>query len=206
MTHVLLTAFQPYQGWQTNASWLTLVELTRELPQQPQITTRLYPVDYETVLDRIQGDVSDHYDYVLLTGQAPGRARIEIETVALNLAADIPGEGDACRPLIADGPLAYSSSLPADSLCARIRQAGIPAAVSRHGGTYLCNAALYYALHQINSQQLTCQAAFIHVPLDTSQAAVHTTAIASLPAAFSAQALRIILQSLCDKPAETDLA
>ena len=43
MTRVLLTAFQPYEGWQTNASWLALVELTRDLPDQPMVTTRLYP-------------------------------------------------------------------------------------------------------------------------------------------------------------------
>ncbi len=81
MTRVLLTAFQPYDSWQSNASWLALVELTRDLPPQPLVTTRLYPVDYGAVQDRIAGDMNDHYDYVILTGQAPGRPRIEIETV-----------------------------------------------------------------------------------------------------------------------------
>jgi len=39
---VLLTAFEPYDRWKANASWLTLVQLTQNFPEQPKITTRLY--------------------------------------------------------------------------------------------------------------------------------------------------------------------
>jgi pyrrolidone-carboxylate peptidase len=46
MARVLLTAFGPYGSWESNASWLALTELTRELPSLPQVTTRLYPTDY----------------------------------------------------------------------------------------------------------------------------------------------------------------
>jgi pyroglutamyl-peptidase len=196
MSRVLLTAFQPYETWSDNASWLSLIELTRDLPAQPLVTTRLYPVDYRAVFDRITEDVAGRYDYVILTGQAPGRARIELETVALNLASVAASDHDACRSLVEDGPTAYISSLPAETICRRIRQAGIPAGVSTHAGTYLCNAALYYALHQISCQQLASQAIFIHLPLDTSQAAQSASPIPSLPASVSAQALRIVLESL----------
>ncbi len=47
MTRVLLTAFEPYDTWKANASWLALVDLTSDLPSQPQVTTRLYPVDFD---------------------------------------------------------------------------------------------------------------------------------------------------------------
>ena len=46
MPRVLLTAFEPYDRWKANASWLALVQLTQHLPDEPQITTRLYPVDF----------------------------------------------------------------------------------------------------------------------------------------------------------------
>ena len=49
MPRVLITAFGPYGKWAENASWLALVELTRHLPAQPEITTRRYPVDLEVV-------------------------------------------------------------------------------------------------------------------------------------------------------------
>jgi pyroglutamyl-peptidase len=196
MLRVLLTAFQPYERWPENASWLALMELTRQLPPTPSVTTRLYPVDYHRMQDRLSGDVNDRYDFVVLTGQAPGRPRIEIETVALNLARETADETSACRPLVAEGPVAYSSGLPAEAICTQMRGAGIPAGVSRHGGTYLCNAALYFALHQIATQQLATHAVFVHLPLDTSQAARYPEPIPSLPAAVSAQALRILLHNL----------
>ena len=40
MPTLLLTAFEPYDGWPENSSWLTLVELTKNLPSAPRLTTR----------------------------------------------------------------------------------------------------------------------------------------------------------------------
>jgi len=40
MTSVLITAFEPYDRWKTNASWLALIQMTQNLPEQPEITTR----------------------------------------------------------------------------------------------------------------------------------------------------------------------
>lgn len=196
MTRVLLTAFEPYGPWRTNASWLTLVALTRDLPSEPSVTTRLYPVDYESVRERLTSDLAGNYDFVILTGQAPGRTRLELETVALNLATNSTASVDAPRPLLVDGPLAYNVDLPAEMLCEQIRTVGIPAAVSRHAGTYLCNASLYYALHEITQRNLATRALFIHLPLDPSQAARHADPVASQSADVSARALRVILEGL----------
>ena len=43
MKTVLITAFEPYDRWGTNASWDALVALTSQLPEQPRIVTRRYP-------------------------------------------------------------------------------------------------------------------------------------------------------------------
>lgn len=196
MTRVLLTAFQPYDNWTTNASWLALVELTRDLPSHLNVTTRLYPVDYDGLLERLMSDLHDRYDYAILTGQAPGRSRVELETVALNLRSDGSASTRPAQQLVDGAPLAYASSLPADSLCESVRTAGIPAAVSYHGGTYLCNAALYFALHQTAHRQLSTQSIFVHLPIDTTQAARCTGAIPSLAMSESARALQIILMNL----------
>jgi len=39
MPTVLITAFDAYDAWEQNSSWLTLIELTRNLPEQPSVTT-----------------------------------------------------------------------------------------------------------------------------------------------------------------------
>ena len=69
MPRVLLTAFEPYDRWKANASWLALVELTRNLPEQPQVTTRLYPVDFSEMKERLEADLSAKFDFALHVGQ-----------------------------------------------------------------------------------------------------------------------------------------
>ena len=57
MPSVLITAFDPYDQWDENASWLALVELTRELPTEAEITTRLYPVELNAMKEKLAVDL-----------------------------------------------------------------------------------------------------------------------------------------------------
>lgn len=195
MTRVLITAFEPYDRWSENASWLALVELTRELPAAPHITTRRYPVDYEQVRKRIESDLAGGYDFVLHLGQAPGAARIHLEAVGLNLRGGMDNSVSA-EPLCLDGPIAYRSALPLEQWAQRLQREAIPASVSYHAGTFLCNAAMYYTHHIAASQGLRTRAAFIHVPLDPRQVANDRHETAAQPAALSGHAIRIILDEL----------
>jgi pyroglutamyl-peptidase len=195
MTRVLVTAFEPYDRWTENASWLALVELTSQLPTSPQVTTRRYPVDYEQVRKRIESDLAGGYDFVLHLGQAPGSARIHLEAVGLNVRSGIDNSISA-EPLCLDGPMAYRSALPLEEWAQRLNREGIPARVSYHAGTFLCNAAMYYTHHLAAMQGLRTRAAFIHVPLDPRQVANDRQASSAQPAALSGQAIRLILEEL----------
>lgn len=198
MTRVLITAFEPYDQWTANASWLALVALTRELPAEPQVTTRLYPVDLSTLRQRLRQDLSSGgYDVVLLTGQAPGSSAIRLESIGLNVHPDACRSGQI-QELEPEGPLAYQSGLPLSRYVERLRAAHIPAAISLHAGTYLCNAALYLAHHFCHQLELTTKIAFIHLPLDVSQVARDPATLASLPAAISANALQLILAEIAE--------
>ena len=83
MATVLLTAFEPYDRWTTNASWLALMELVKDLPKAPAITTRLYPVEFQEVRRRLREDLQSNYDVALHLGQAPGSARPRIRRTRL---------------------------------------------------------------------------------------------------------------------------
>ena len=72
MVSVLVTAFEAYDQWQENASWLALVELTKELPQSLTIVTRRYPVDFEETRKRLERDLADNHEFAIHLGQAPG--------------------------------------------------------------------------------------------------------------------------------------
>ena len=170
-----------------------MVELTKDLPDEPELTTRLYPVDFTEMFEQLEADLAEEFDVVLLLGQAPGAAEIRLEAVGLNVGEDHEeGPGDFF-PLVADGPLAYRSPLPLAAWAAELRDAGIPAVVSHHAGTSLCNAALYLALHATERDRLRTRAAFVHLPLDPAQLDGDAET-PSLPAIASASAVRFILE------------
>jgi pyroglutamyl-peptidase len=193
MPKILLTAFQPYDRWPTNASWLTLVELTRDLPTSFDITTRLYPVDYDAVRSMVRNDLAANYDVVVHLGQAPESSRLRLEMIGLNARMVGPNQ---FGPLTMEGPVAYQSNLPLVDWAAKIRHAGIPAEVSFHAGTYLCNALLYFSLQAIEELALSTEAMFLHVPLDVSQVVNEREDVPSLPVELSARALRMILEEI----------
>ena len=198
MTKVLVTAFEPYGDWQTNASWLSLMELTKNMPEQPEITTRLYPVEFDAVKRKLEEDLIADFDYALHLGQSPGATAIALESTAINMGGDPEAGPDGCEPLLEGGPTAYRTSLPLQDWAEQLRRDGIPAQVSHHAGTYLCNATLYFSQHIAKRMGLKTLSAFVHVPLDVSQAAQQQPVPPSLPASLTAAALGKILTLLAE--------
>jgi pyroglutamyl-peptidase len=196
MPHVLLTAFEPYDRWKANASWLALVHVTQNLPQFPNITTRLYPVDFLEMKERLAADLSSNFDYALHLGQAPGSSRIQLEAIGLNIGGSSSQSPDQYRMLTDEGPVAYRTGLPLADWAVKLRRANIPAQVSYHAGTYLCNATLYWSHYLVERMSLQTKSAFIHVPLDITQVVNEPHGTASLPATVSANAVRLILEEL----------
>lgn len=196
MTSVLITAFEPYDRWEENSSWLALVELTRSLPAHPKVITRRYPVDFERVEARLGDDLAANYDYVLHLGQAPGISRVHLEAIGINVGGHSSQTPDEFRPLVPDGPAAYRTRLPLAEWSQAIRAAGIPCQVSYHAGTYLCNALLYLTHHLAATRGFKSQAAFIHLPLAPEQVLCERQDWPTLPPALAADAIRYILENL----------
>ena len=196
MPTVLLTAFEPYDRWSENASWLALVELTRELPSSPKIVTRRYPVDFEKARTRLAEDLKTGYDVALHLGQAPGIGRVHLEQVGLNIGGTAQQSPDQFQPLATDGPAAYRSSLPLQRWAGEIREAGIPCQVSYHAGTYLCNAVLYLSHYFAEQQKLRTKSAFVHLPLAPQQVLADRQDLPSMPSSQCAVALRTILAAI----------
>jgi pyroglutamyl-peptidase len=201
MPTVLLTTFDAYGDWPANASWLCLVELTRALPEQPAVTTRRYPVDFTEARARLERDLRAGYDYAIHLGQAPGSHALRLEAFAINAGGEAGAPPDDARPLEPAGPAAYRSPLPLAAWAAKLRAAGVPAQVSHHAGTYLCNATLYWSCHLSRELGFPTRSAFVHLPLDTSQVLAAGCAGPSLPAALSAIGVRLILEELANDPA-----
>lgn len=192
MTRVLLTAFEPYDRWTENSSWLALVDLTQWYEGPIELTTRRYPVDLAKMSEQLRKDLQEDHDIALHVGQAPGEPVISLESVGLNIRSD-------GSPLIPDAPEAYRSKLPLELAVTRLNEAGIPASVSHHAGTYLCNAALYLSHHYANSFGMKTKSAFVHLPLAPCQVAKDKQKLASLSTPMASAAAALLIQ-LFDQP------
>ncbi len=192
MPRVLLTAFEPYDRWKANASWLALVQLTQNLPDEPQITTRLYPVDFAEMKARLAADLSANFDYALHVGQAPGSSRIQLEAIGLNIGGSSSQSPDQYRPLVGRWPRGVPlrhCRWPIGPLSCGGRRAGTGLVPCRH--LFVQRHALLVALF-VERMALATQTAFIHVPLDVSQVVNEPHGTASLPVSISSQAVRLI--------------
>ncbi len=194
--NVLITAFQPYDDWEANSSWLTLVELTRTLPEQPSVTTRLLPVDFDAAYEQLQRDLTANYDLAIHLGQAPGNSRVAVECVGLNVRGERHQSPGEFTQLVKDGVTAYHSQLPLQEWVDKFRTAGVPAEVSHHAGCYLCNASLYWTHHLASLHGYKTQAAFLHLPLETSQVVQLKKPMPSLPAKLMAAGIRLVLDEV----------
>lgn len=100
---------------------------------------------------------------VLALGVAGGRDRVCVESRAVNR-TDYPLPDDAGRVLrgMLDGGVAgadLATVVPAAEMARRMRQAGVPARVSRDAGRYVCNHFYYLLLRRLKGR-----AVFVHVP------------------------------------------
>lgn len=189
MTRILLTAFEPYDRWQENSSWLALVDLTNWYDGVAELTTRRYPVELTRMSEQLKKDLQQEYDLAIHLGQSPGATHLKLEAVGLNVRSD-------GTPLIDDAPAAYRSTLRFDACEKALSEAGIPVEISHHAGTYLCNAAMYLSQHYAASFGLKTQSLFVHIPLTPAQVAKDTHRLASMSTPMSSAAIAILVDRL----------
>jgi pyroglutamyl-peptidase len=183
---ILLTAFEPYDSWEQNSSWESLVAYLHTNGISPGVTTRRYPVDLASLTSRLEKDLEQGYDAVLHLGQAPGISRVQMEAIALNVAGMTDAPADFFGPLVVDGPVAYRTRFRLDHWNQELRTSGIPCSVSFHAGTYLCNAVMYLTHHWHELRNRSCSIGFIHIPLTPEQILHSRRDLPSMPREMTA--------------------
>ncbi len=198
---LLLTAFEPYDQWKTNSSWLTLVELLKDLPTGGSLVTRRYPVDLPSLQEKLEADLARDFDVVLHLGQSPGASSIKLEAIAVNAAGCLEDRGEELEEIVPGGPVAYRTTMPLRRWSELLRSNHIPTAISYHAGTFLCNAAMYLSHHELKrrtgkKQKRTSMVGFVHLPLATEQVVSHGQSLPSLPLSTLARAIRLLIEDL----------
>ena len=170
---ILVTGFDPFGGETVNPAY-EAVKLLPDTIAGAQIIKLQVPTRFALSGTVLEAAVNEHRpDAVICVGQAGGRSAITPERVAINLAdASIPdnaGDQPVDEPIRKDGAPAYFTSLPVKAMVQRMRDAGIPAAVSYTAGTYVCNYLLYTLLYLIDKKYPNVRGGFIHVPYAMEQ-------------------------------------
>lgn len=171
---ILVTGFEPFGGQSLNPSWEVARALHGASLDGAQVTAVQLPCVFAQALPTLQDALKMHRpDIVLALGQAEGRCDFSVERVAINVIdARIPdnaGEQPIDVPVIADGPVAYFSTLPIKSLVLGLRASGFAASVSQTAGTFVCNQVFYALQHALAGQGV--HSGFVHLPLLPEQAA-----------------------------------
>lgn len=160
------------------------------------LVTRRYPVDLDVLRVKLPEDLERGFDAVVHLGQAPGAGLVRLESIALNVGGRLQNSEGELESLVDSAPLAYRSNMPLTRWIDKLRQAQIPAGVSYHAGTYLCNAVMYLTHHWYASRGLDVPIAFIHLPLASEQVTDQEHTLPSLPLSTLVRTLVVILEDI----------
>ncbi|MEM4666114.1 MAG: pyroglutamyl-peptidase I, partial [Thermofilum sp.] len=179
MSTLLITGFEPFGGESVNPSSLAAVEAARTLASKlpgVSVVSAVLPVSYRRAREAVRDLVEKHKpDVAIALGQAGGLAYVAVERVAVNLmdtgSPDNDGYAPVDEPIEPGAPAAYFSTLPVRLIVKKLREAGIPAALSYSAGTFICNLVMFELLHLSATRGWPRRAGFLHLPYLPEQAA-----------------------------------
>lgn len=189
---ILLTSFEPFGPWSENASSLAVTAFCEQYSGSADLVVRRYPVDFDAIEHHLRTDLDASIDLVILTGQSAKAATIEVETVALNVRSESEDNHGQCPKLNPSAPVAYETDCNVVDWCQALMEHNVPAKISHHAGTFLCNAAYFHALH-LRQVEHGPPAIFVHFPLTPAQVPGPYPGGETLPLELSVLALQLIV-------------
>ena len=167
----LLTGFNQFGDLEVNPTQLIVESMAQRQGTLTKVNlvAEVLPTEFIEAGNRISQLIRQHRpEMVVCLGVGAGLGEIHLERVALNLddggMPDNAGVSRTGQRIVPDGPLAYQSTLPLVQMREALRQRGIPAIISNHAGTYVCNHVFYLARHEVERLGIGSMCGFIHVP------------------------------------------
>lgn len=167
--NILVTGFGPFPGAVRNPSTRLALFLSRSrrITRSATVKAAIIPTAYEglsSALARLLD--AEQPDAVLMLGLAGSTPYLRIETRAANQVSSLYPDATrrkTDRMLIAGAPGILPVRAPVRSLLQAARSTGVEARLSNDAGSYICNAALFHALHRTRAKP-ALPIAFVHIP------------------------------------------
>jgi pyroglutamyl-peptidase len=170
-TTILVTGFGPFPGAPFNPTGplvKRLARLRRPALAEVKIIPHIFPTSYGAVDRELPKLIARHRpDALLMFGLATRTRHLRIELRARNALALLPdAAGSSLRRqgIAACAAAALPMPAPTRPLLAAVRGTGVPAALSRDAGRYLCNYLCWRAAEAAGQPRGPHLAAFVHVP------------------------------------------
>ena len=199
---ILVTGFEPFGGEAVNASWEAARKLDGWRLGEFAAVARLLPCAYDaSVKELIRAIETLKPEAILMTGQAAQRAVVCVERFARNLddaaAPDNLGHLRKAVAISEGAPERLEAAAPVKAIAGAIREAGIPARVSRSAGGFVCNHLYFGALRYLRDKGRATPAVFVHLPATPGQTPPASSA-RRLVSADAAKALRAAAAAMVD--------
>jgi pyroglutamyl-peptidase len=176
MARILVSGFRPFLHHSMNSSERVVTSLAVE---RQEIETVLLPVSFQGSFIELKKHLNTNprYDFVVMLGQANGRAAVSLERVALNWMESTKPDNDGECPVggrILSGapdsylvdffPSAWKETLSAvGSVAEGLEFPTKLAEVSLTAGSYVCNNLYYKMVHELRGSET--KPLFVHLPL-----------------------------------------
>lgn len=195
MKSILVTGFEPFLGEKINPSEKLLAQLS------PQFDKLLLHVSFSRGFDQLQSQLQKkHYDFVLLLGQAGGRAKIGMERIAINrIDTEHPDEAGnvfSNTMILKGGPEACISPLPLRDWQRQAESQQLPIEISNSAGLFVCNYVYYQTLQILKRPE---SALFVHFPFLPEQVLGKPAGTASMDFSTMKRGLDFVLERICGK-------
>jgi len=217
----LLTGSAPFAGLPDNPAAQLLPRFDGLRLGEITLRTAEVPVSRARLPGIMASLVTEHRPvFHVALGLATGEAVFRLETTAINRVDFGAADNEGARPtdggpIEAEGPAARFATWDAKALARGLLQRDLPAVVSHHAGTHLCNLVLYCLLGAVERAGLQTRAGFLHLPYTPAQVArflregpaggdtapMTPRALPSLPLDTQAEAVETVLTALAEQAA-----
>jgi pyroglutamyl-peptidase len=173
----LVTGSQPFAGLPTNPAEAVLPFVDGMVAEGITVVAKATPVSFARLPELLSGLVREHRPaFVLALGIALGTPVVKVEAMALNAAHFAVPDNEGARPrggvrFADDAPDALPATWDAAAITEAIVAADVPARISFHAGTHLCNLTLFTYLAALRKAGSASPCGFLHLPYLPEQVA-----------------------------------